>query len=87
MFLGDRHLVCSYMQYQSFISLGLAGGAATPYEECQMVRKNICKDVPEVVDVTAEVETCIETPKETCAMEKQPLVKYICEKIKPGTEE
>ena len=29
-----------------------------------MVTKNICESVPKTKDITAEVETCIQTPKE-----------------------
>ena len=44
--------------------MGIAGGPGKAYEECGIVTKNICEDVPKNKDVTAEIETCIQTPKE-----------------------
>ena len=69
-----------------------------------MVMRNLCEDVPKQKNVTAEVETCIQTPKEVtkyrkdkvcfnfnflkvCKVEDQKATKYICERLKPGTEE
>ena len=49
-------------------SLGIAGGPGKAYEECEMVTKNICESVPITKDITAEVETCIQTPKEVGCM-------------------
>ena len=49
-------------------SLGIEGGPGKAYEECEMVTKNICESVPVTKDITAEVETCIQTPKEVGCM-------------------
>ena len=46
------------------VSLGIAGGPGKAYEECGMVMRNLCEDVPNQKNVTAEVETCIQSPKE-----------------------
>ena len=45
-------------------SLGITGGPGQAYEECGMVTKNVCEDIPRNKDVTAEVETCVQTPRE-----------------------
>ena len=48
----------------AIVSLGIAGGPGKAYEECGMVMRNLCEDVPNQKNVTAEVETCIQSPKE-----------------------
>merc|ERR1719347_205048 len=50
--------------YQDFPSLGIAGGAGKPYQECEMVTKEFCEDVPRNEDVIGDVETCVNSPKE-----------------------
>ena len=58
-----------YPYYSSMCySLGIEGGPGKAYEECEMVTKNICESVPVTKDITAEVETCIQTPKEVGCM-------------------
>lgn len=44
--------------------MGISGGPGQAYEECGMVTRNICQDVAKNKDVTAEVETCVQNPKE-----------------------
>ena len=52
------------MVYQDFPTLGIEGGPGKAYEECDQVTKNVCEEVPRNKDVTAEVETCVQTPRE-----------------------
>ena len=52
------------MVYQDFPTLGIEGGLGKAYEECDQVTKNVCEEVPRNKDVTAEVETCVQTPRE-----------------------
>eukprot|EP00091_Calanus_sinicus_P019337 TRINITY_DN4818_c0_g1_i1.p1 TRINITY_DN4818_c0_g1~~TRINITY_DN4818_c0_g1_i1.p1 ORF type:complete len:151 (-),score=79.45 TRINITY_DN4818_c0_g1_i1:198-593(-) len=76
---------CKWVQivYQDFPSLGISGGPGKEYQECEMVTKEFCEDVPRNEDVEGDVETCVNTPKEVCEDGKQRAQKQICEKIKP----
>merc|ERR1711970_677444 len=70
--------------YEDFPSLGIAGGPGKAYQECEMVTKEFCKDVPRNEDVMGDVETCVNTPKEVCEDGKQRAQKQICERVKPA---
>merc|ERR1712215_63115 len=80
---------CKWVQmvYQQFPSLGIAGGPGKQYQECEMVSKEFCKEVPKNEDVIGDVETCVSTPKEVCQDKKKHAQKQICSRIKPETME
>lgn len=80
--------VCKWVQFfhPQYPSLGISGGA-DKYEECEKVTKKFCKDVPEKEDVMADVETCVNTPKQVCKEGMLRKWRESCDRIKPGSSQ
>jgi hypothetical protein len=90
----DKSILIEFLS----ISLGISGGPGKEYQECEMVKKEFCEDVPRNEDVEGDVETCVNTPKEVseedhtilqflnflqvCEDGQQRAQKQICERIK-----
>jgi len=79
---------CKWVQYihPKFPSLGIHGGT-TEDVECSKVTKEFCREVPKKEDVMADVETCVNTPKQVCEEDSLLTWKKTCDRIVAGTEE
>ena len=59
-------------------SLGIPGGPGKAYQECEMVEKEFCEDIPKNEDVIRDVETCVSTPTEVSLNDRIYIIIFKC---------